>query len=85
MVYLHIKLHLPSSNGSLVITVEPKPKCGYGAAVRMLSYCIPHHPPENLKERDHLADVGIDGRVILQWALQKYGVRQWAGFIWLRI
>jgi hypothetical protein len=27
---------------------------------------------ENLKERDHLRDVGVDGRLILNWILKKY-------------
>jgi hypothetical protein len=30
-------------------------------------------------------DLSVDGRIILKWILNKYGVRVWAGFIWLRI
>jgi hypothetical protein len=26
---------------------------------------------ENLKERDHLEDIGIDGRIIVRWTLRK--------------
>jgi hypothetical protein len=39
---------------------------------------------ENLKGRDHLEDLGIDGR-ILEWILGKQGGKVWNGFIWLRI
>jgi len=28
----------------------------------------------NLWERDHLGDLGIDGRIILRWIFRKWGV-----------
>jgi len=40
---------------------------------------------ENLKGRDHSEDLDVDGRVILQWILQKYGGKLWTGFMWLKI
>ena len=39
----------------------------------------------NLKNRDHLEDLGIDGRTILTRILVKYDGRVWTGFIWLTI
>ena len=38
-----------------------------------------------MKERDHLGDSGIDGRVILRWIVRKWDVGVWTGLIWLRI
>jgi len=38
----------------------------------------------NLKERDHLGDPGVDGRVILRWICRKWGKKAWNGSIWLR-
>jgi hypothetical protein len=39
---------------------------------------------ENLKVRDHLEDLGVDGKIILEWILGKYGERVWNRFVWLR-
>jgi hypothetical protein len=36
---------------------------------------------ENLKGRGHSEDVGVDGRIILEWILGKYGGRVWTGCI----
>jgi hypothetical protein len=35
----------------------------------------------NWKGTDHLEDLGIDGKIILEWILGKYGGRVWTGFI----
>jgi len=38
-----------------------------------------------LRERDHLGDPGVDGRIILRWIFRKLDVGAWAGWSWLRI
>ena len=39
----------------------------------------------NLRKRDHLKDIGIDGRIILKWILDKGDRESWTELIWLRI
>jgi len=39
----------------------------------------------NLRERDHLGDAGVDGRIILQWIFRKWDVGVWTGSSWFRI
>jgi len=40
---------------------------------------------ENLKERGHLGDPGLDGKIILRWIFRKWDVGIWTGLSWLRI
>jgi hypothetical protein len=40
----------------------------------------------NLRETDHLENLGVDRRIILKFMFKKYGRRRtWSGVIWLRI
>ena len=39
----------------------------------------------NLRERDHLGDPGVDGRIILRWIFRKWDMGVWSGSSWLRI
>jgi hypothetical protein len=40
---------------------------------------------ENLRERDHLVDPGVDGRIILMQIFRKWDVGVLTGLSWLRI
>jgi len=38
-----------------------------------------------LREREHLEDSVVNGRIILRWIFRKWDVRAWTALIWLRI
>ena len=37
------------------------------------------------RERDHLQDLDIGGRIILKWIYKKWAGKAWNGFVWLTI
>jgi len=39
----------------------------------------------NLRERGHLEDLGVDGRIIIRWIFRKWDVGTWIGSSCLRI
>ena len=40
---------------------------------------------DNLRERDHLEDLDVDGRLIFKWMFRKWNGEVWTGFLWIRI
>jgi len=38
-----------------------------------------------MRERDHVGDPGLDGRIILRRIFRKWDVRLWTGSSWLSI
>ena len=38
-----------------------------------------------MREREHLEEPCVDGRIILRWIFRKWDVGLWTGLIWLRI
>jgi hypothetical protein len=40
---------------------------------------------EKLEGRNNLEDLGVDGRVVLEWIIRKYNGEAWTGCVWFRI
>jgi hypothetical protein len=40
---------------------------------------------EDLRERDHVKDLGVDRRIMLKCIFKKWDGEAWTGLIWLRI
>jgi hypothetical protein len=38
-----------------------------------------------MREREHLEDPDVDGRIIFRWIFRRRYVGAWTGVIWLRI
>ena len=49
------------------------------------TYGRPQSCIQDFRERDHLEDLRIDGRIILKCNFRKLDMEEWTGLIWLRI
>jgi hypothetical protein len=47
--------------------------------------CVQGFGGKNLRERNHLGDPGVDGRIILRRIFRKWDVGIWTGLSWLTI
>ena len=39
----------------------------------------------NLREREHVQDLGVDGRIILKLIFKKWNIGMWTEYIWLKV
>ena len=37
------------------------------------------------EDRKQLEDLGVSGRIIVEWILNKFDGKEWIGLIWLRV
>jgi hypothetical protein len=49
------------------------------------NYLITRFWSENVKGREHLEDVGVDVRIMLECVLRVYDGKMWTRSIWMRI
>jgi len=40
---------------------------------------------EELREKDHLEDLGVAGKKTFKWIFKKWGGKPWNGLIWIGI
>jgi hypothetical protein len=47
--------------------------------------CVQDIGTGNLREKAHLENLGVDGKIILKWLFKKWDGELWTGLIWLRV
>jgi hypothetical protein len=48
------------------------------------THTVPMGAASSTHGRDHSEDVGVDGKIILEWILEKQGGKLWTGFMCFR-
>jgi hypothetical protein len=47
--------------------------------------CMQYIGGRNIKERDHLKDLGVNVRILIKWIFKRENERAWSLFVWLRV
>jgi len=42
-------------------------------------------PWTELRQREHLEDLGVNGKIILKYTFKKWDREAWIGLLWLRV
>jgi hypothetical protein len=83
---LHEELHNLYSSPNIVLAIKSRRVRWAGHVARMgRGKACTGFWWENLRERDHLVDPGVDGKMIIRRIFSKWDVGVWTGLDWLRI
>jgi len=80
------ELHNLYASPNIIRVIKSKMMGLVGHVVyKSVEKCILNIGQKNLKGRDHSENLSVDGRIILEWILEKENWKLWTGFSWLRI
>jgi hypothetical protein len=83
---LHNKeLYILYSSPNIITVIKSRRMRWAGHVARKGDRCIQDFWLGYLRERGHLGNLGVDGRIILKWIFKTWDREVWTGLIWLRI